>query len=48
VVSGNFRPSDYLNPKGDRDEAVKILKTILEKYPGYKDAEMLLGEISKK
>jgi len=38
----------YLNQKGDRDEAVRTLKTIVEKYPGYKDAEMLLGEISKK
>jgi tetratricopeptide (TPR) repeat protein len=38
----------YLNQKGDRDEAIRMLKAILEKYPGYKDAEMLLGEISKK
>ncbi len=38
----------YLNQKGDRDEAVRTLKTILEKYPEYKDAEMLLKEISKK
>jgi len=38
----------YLNQKGDRDEAVRTLKAILEKYPGYKDAEMLLKEISKK
>jgi tetratricopeptide (TPR) repeat protein len=38
----------YLYQKGDRDEAVRTLKAIIEKYPGYKDAEMLLGEISKK
>ena len=37
----------YLNQKGDRDEAVRTLKAILEKYPGYKDAEMLLKDISK-
>jgi len=38
----------YLNQKGDRDEAIKTLKAIIEKYPGYKDAEMLLDVISKK
>jgi Flp pilus assembly protein TadD len=38
----------YLNQKGDRDEAVRTLKAILVKYPDYKDAEMLLKEISKK
>jgi tetratricopeptide (TPR) repeat protein len=38
----------YLNQKGDRNEAVKTLQTLIEKYPGYKEAEMLLGEISKK
>ena len=38
----------YLNQKGDRDEAIRTLKAIIEKYPGYKDAEMLLKEISKK
>jgi tetratricopeptide (TPR) repeat protein len=37
----------YLNQKGDRDEAVRTLKAILEKYPQYKDAEMLFEEISK-
>jgi tetratricopeptide (TPR) repeat protein len=37
----------YLNQKGDRDGAIRTLKAILEKYPGYKDAEILLGEISK-
>ena len=37
----------YLNQKGDKEEAVRTLKAIVEKYPGYKDAEMLLGEISK-
>jgi tetratricopeptide (TPR) repeat protein len=38
----------YLNQKGDRDEAVNMLKAIIEKYPGYKDAEMLVGEILRK
>jgi tetratricopeptide (TPR) repeat protein len=38
----------YLNQKGDRDEAVRTLKAILEKYPGYKDAEMLLKEVRDK
>jgi tetratricopeptide (TPR) repeat protein len=38
----------YLNQKGDREEAVRTLRAIIEKYPGYKDAEMLLKEISKK
>jgi len=38
----------YLDQKGNRDEAIRTLKAIVEKYPGYKDAEMLLGEISKK
>jgi tetratricopeptide (TPR) repeat protein len=38
----------YLNQKGDRDEAIRTLQVIIEKYPGYKDAEMLLREISNK
>jgi tetratricopeptide (TPR) repeat protein len=38
----------YLNQKGDREEAVRTLKAITEKYPGYKDAEMLLREITDK
>ena len=38
----------YLNQKGDREEAIRTLKAIIEKYPGYKDAEILLREISKK
>jgi tetratricopeptide (TPR) repeat protein len=37
----------YLNQKGDKDEAIKTLKTILAKYPQYKDAEMLLQEIAE-
>jgi tetratricopeptide (TPR) repeat protein len=37
----------YLNQKGDRDEAIRTLKAIIEKYPGYKDAEMLLKDISR-
>ncbi|HEY3278719.1 MAG TPA: tetratricopeptide repeat protein [Syntrophorhabdaceae bacterium] len=54
--AADLRPQDpryafslafYLNQKGDRDEAARLLKAIIEKYPGYRDAEMLLGEISK-
>jgi tetratricopeptide (TPR) repeat protein len=37
----------YLNQKGDTAAAVKILKSIVETYPQYKDAGMLLQEISK-
>jgi tetratricopeptide (TPR) repeat protein len=37
----------YLNQKGDNDEAVKTLESLLAKYPGYRDAEMLLGEVMK-
>lgn len=37
----------YLHQRGERDEAIRTLKTLTEKYPGYKDAEMLLEEISK-
>ena len=42
-----FTLAFYLNQKGDRNAAVKTLKTILETHPQYKDAEMLLKEISK-
>jgi tetratricopeptide (TPR) repeat protein len=37
----------YLNQQGDRNGAVRTLKTLIEKYPGYKEAEMLLKELSK-
>jgi len=37
----------YLNEKGDKVEAAKILSRILEKYPRYKDAERLLKELSR-
>jgi tetratricopeptide (TPR) repeat protein len=37
----------YQNQKGDKNGAVKTLEAILEKYPQYKDAEMLLNEIAK-
>jgi tetratricopeptide (TPR) repeat protein len=43
-----FTLAFYLNQKGDRDEAVRTLKAIIEKHPGYKDAVMLLGELSAK
>jgi tetratricopeptide (TPR) repeat protein len=54
--ASDLRPQDpkyaytlayYLSQKGDKAEAVRILKPIVEKYPQYKDAEMLLKEISK-
>jgi tetratricopeptide (TPR) repeat protein len=38
----------YLNQKGDTDNAIKTLKGIIQKHPEYRDAQMLLGEISKK
>jgi predicted Zn-dependent protease len=37
----------YLNQKGETDEAVRVLKGLVEKYPQHKDAEMLLKEISR-
>jgi predicted Zn-dependent protease len=37
----------YLNQKGDKAEAVGILNALVEAYPQYKDAEMLLKEISR-
>jgi tetratricopeptide (TPR) repeat protein len=38
----------YLNQKGETDAAVRTLKAIIKKYPGYKDAEMLLQNISSR
>jgi len=35
----------YLNRKGNRDEAVRVLKALLEAHPQYKDAERLLKDI---
>jgi Flp pilus assembly protein TadD len=37
----------YLDQKGERAEAVRVLKALIEKYPGYKAAERLLNEISR-
>ena len=37
----------YLNQKGERDEAVRTLQGVLEKYPQFKDAERLLKDISR-
>jgi len=37
----------YLNQKGDTDAAVRTLKGIIQKHPEYRDAQMLLQEISK-
>jgi tetratricopeptide (TPR) repeat protein len=54
--ASDLRPQDpkyaytlafYLNQKGNRDEAVRILKPIVEMYPQYKDAEKLLKDISR-
>lgn len=42
-----FTLAFYLHKKGERDEPVRILKTILEKYPGYRNAEVLLQQISR-
>jgi tetratricopeptide (TPR) repeat protein len=41
-----FTLAYYLNQKGDKKEAVMTLKEIVNNYPGLKDAEMLLKEIS--
>jgi tetratricopeptide (TPR) repeat protein len=35
----------YQYRKGDKDDAVKILNDLLKKYPGHRDAQMLLQEI---
>ena len=37
----------YLNQKGEKAEAIRVLKALADKYPGYKDSEMLLKEISR-
>jgi hypothetical protein len=39
------RDAFYLNQKGETDEAVRILKGLVETYPRYKDAEMLFKDI---
>jgi tetratricopeptide (TPR) repeat protein len=38
----------YLSQKGEKDKAIRTLQMIIEKYPGYKDAEVLLKNISEK
>lgn len=38
----------FQNRRGDRQGAVKTLKAILKRHPGYRDAEMFLSELSKK
>jgi tetratricopeptide (TPR) repeat protein len=54
--ASDLRPQDpnyaytlafYLNQNGDREGAVRTLNSLLERYPQYKDAEMLLKAISK-
>ncbi|HSP55020.1 MAG TPA: tetratricopeptide repeat protein, partial [Dehalococcoidia bacterium] len=37
----------FLYRKGETAEAVRTLKAITKKHPGYKDAELLLGDITK-
>ena len=43
-----FTLAYYLNQKGDSEEAVRTLNAIIEKYPTYRDAQMLRDEISAK
>jgi len=43
-----FSLAYYLNKKGEKDEAVNVLNAFLKKCPGYKDAQMLLHEISNR
>jgi tetratricopeptide (TPR) repeat protein len=38
----------YLNQKNDTEEAIRTLNVLVQKYPGYKDAQMLLREITDK
>jgi tetratricopeptide (TPR) repeat protein len=54
--AADLRPQDanyaytlafYLNQKGNKTEAVKILDSILEMYPRHKEAETLLKEVSR-
>jgi len=35
----------YLNQKGDSGSAVNVLSGLIEKYPAYADAYLLLGGI---
>jgi len=41
-----FTLAYYLNQKGSTDDALRTLNAIIEKYPQYKDAQMLRDEIS--
>jgi tetratricopeptide (TPR) repeat protein len=38
----------YLSRKGDRAEAIRTLEALLGRHPGHRDAELLLGELSRK
>jgi tetratricopeptide (TPR) repeat protein len=38
----------YLSQNGDRDGAIRTLKTIIKQFPDFKDAQMFLGELTKK
>jgi tetratricopeptide (TPR) repeat protein len=42
-----FTLAFYLNKSGEKAEAIRILTALVEKYPQYKDAEMLFKEIVK-
>ena len=37
----------YLNQKGNREGVIETLEALLGRHPGYRDAEMLLGELIK-
>jgi hypothetical protein len=37
-----------LNQKSDRDAGIKMLEALLARHPEYRDAEMLLGELTRK
>jgi hypothetical protein len=37
-----------LNQKGDRNGAIKTLDALLARHPEYRDAEMLLGDLTRK
>jgi tetratricopeptide (TPR) repeat protein len=38
----------YLARSGARDEAIRTLQALVARYPGYRDAQMLLGELTAK
>jgi Flp pilus assembly protein TadD len=38
----------FLHQKGETQEAIRILNTLIQRYPGYRDAQRLLDDISNK